>query len=250
MYHEVVAGTPEEIHAVSVKQFTEQMAWLADHGYVGLSLEMWWALRENNTVPARTVVLTFDDGYRDNYTHALPILLAYAYRATVFITTEFIGKTSAWRPGKLGKAPLLSIVDLREIARAGLHIGSHTTRHRALTACTQQEVRETLSRSQEQILTYTGYTPISLAYPYSEYDAQIQVIAQDVGYELACTYRPNYVGGPGADNLALQRIGMLATDTLEDFSAKVRGAPGRRLAWYWRQTRHHLAQWVRPGGRL
>ncbi len=248
MYHEVVKGRPEEIHAVSAQQFADQMAWLSDHGYAGMSLEHWWSLHRQRSVPPRTVVLTFDDGYRDNYVRALPVLLAHAHRATIFVTTDFLGKRSAWRPGKLGHAPLLSVAELLELVQLGIAIGSHTTDHRPLTSCSASEVRRTLERSREELRAHLGQPPLSLAYPYSAYDAQTQAIARDVGYRLACTYRPQYVGAPGPDPLALQRIGMLATDTVQDFAAKVRATPSRRLSWYWRVTRHRLSHWLRRGG--
>jgi peptidoglycan/xylan/chitin deacetylase (PgdA/CDA1 family) len=248
MYHEVVKGRPEELHAVSARQFADQMAWLSDHGYAGMSLERWWSLRRQRGVPPQTVVLTFDDGYRDNYIRALPVLLNYAYRATIFVVTDFMGKTSAWRPGKLGSAPLLSVAELLELAQVGIGIGSHTTDHRPLTSCSPSEVRQTLKRSREELRVHLGQPPFSLAYPYSDYDARTQTIVRDVGYRLACTYRPHYVGAPGSDPLALQRVGILATDTVQDFAAKVRAAPRRRLSWYWRVALQRLAQWVRRGG--
>jgi len=241
LYHEVVEGEPHEIHAVSARRFAAQMAWLRQAGYRVMALEDWPAADEGVSWPRNAVALTFDDGYRDNYSAAWPVLQEHEFPATIFLVTGSVGGTSGWREGALGRAPLLTWTQVREMARSGVAFGAHTVTHPRLTSLDLESAGRELADSRDQIEQRLGRPVLSIAYPYSQLDPQIKALAGRCGYRLGCTYRPGYVGSAGRDALALERIAILATDTLDDFQGKVRGGLRWRAAWH----RRSLGTWVR-----
>jgi peptidoglycan/xylan/chitin deacetylase (PgdA/CDA1 family) len=251
MYHEVVDGRPREVHAVSLARFARQMGWLAQAGYHVVSLRDWLAPRGGSEASTEeSVAITFDDGYRDNYTNALPLLLEHGYAATIFLVAGCIGQTSRWRKGSLAAAPMLTWAQVREMADLGIHFGSHTVTHLHLSQLDIDAARRELSTSRQQIQERIGHPVRSMAYPYGALDSPIRGLVQQCGYRLACTYRPGYVGPAGPDPLVLQRIGILSTDDLDTFKQKVTGSLNFRLAWCRRLFRGKLKELLisRSGG--
>lgn len=234
LYHEVVAEEPQEVHAVSVDQFTEQMAWLHRAGYQVVGLGDWLSARAGigPVLPRKAVAITFDDGYLDSYTNALPILLEHGFQATVFLVTRLMGQSSKWREGQLALAPMLTWEQVVEMAGQGIHFGSHTATHPDLTRLDDRSVLEELCRSREQIEQALGRPATTLAYPSNRFTRQTKMLAQQSGYQAACACPTGYVGQAGADSFELRRITILASDTLDDFIGKVRGTLRRRLGWY------------------
>jgi peptidoglycan/xylan/chitin deacetylase (PgdA/CDA1 family) len=231
MYHEIVEGEPQEVHAVSVHRFADQMAWLRNAGYRVVSLADGLTVCKS-TPTSDTVAITFDDGYQDNYTIALPLLLEHQFPATIFLVTGCMGVTSAWRTGRLSLSPMLTWPQAREMAALGVTFGSHTLTHPDLTGLDANAARQELVASRQQIEDALGCRAEIFAYPYSRLNARVKDLVRESGYRLACTYRPNYVGPAGRNCLELERIGILADDTLDDFRQKLRGDLRRRAAWY------------------
>ena len=242
MYHEIVQGEPQEIHAVSEAAFYEQLKWLLDNDFKVVKLTDWInpdvLIKPKNK---KTIALTFDDGYLDNYTNAWPILVEFGYTATIFLVSDYVGQTSAWREGALSHAPLLGWDQAREMSAAGITFGSHSATHPDLSAIARDNEKKELLSSKEQIEDHIGEPVDTFSYPFSHYNSDTMSLVKETGFKAACTYRPFYVGSAGRDTLELQRIGILANDTLEDFSAKVRGSFSRQLFWYRRLS----SQWAR-----
>jgi peptidoglycan/xylan/chitin deacetylase (PgdA/CDA1 family) len=234
MYHEVTAGPPEEMHAVSQAAFSAQMLWLRQAGYQSVSLAEWLAPAAGAARPAppNPIVITFDDGYRDNYTNAWPILAEQGFSATIFLVTGRLGGSADWRPGALGQAPLLTWPDVREMALAGLQFGSHTASHVDLSACPLSVAQQELRVSRETLQQALGAPVATLAYPFSRFNAQIKASVRQAGYEVACSCPTGYVGAANRDPYDLRRVTVLAGDQLTDFAAMVRGHWRRRLSWY------------------
>lgn len=238
VYHQIVDGTPEEVHAVSSGRFREQMRWLADEGYRTVRLD--------TDLPAgsprrKTIAITFDDGYLDNYTRGMPLLQSLGFTAVFFPVAERIGGVNDWdRAGGSPGAALMDWPELDELARAGFEIGSHTCTHPILTELSPADAVREIRRSKE-IIEEKLQTPVrSFSYPYSRYNRDHQQALAASGYRQACTYLPGYCGGAGSERFALRRMAVLAHDTLEDFAGKVRGSFKFRLRWLRRQMR---ARW-------
>jgi len=233
MYHDVVAGTPQEIHGVSVAQFTKQMQWLHDAGYQVIGIEDWFAAqRAGKSTPANAVALTFDDGFEDNYTRAWPILQQHGFTATIFLVTGALAETSAWREGGLARARMLSLQQILEMAAGGITFGSHTVSHRRLTALEgQAEIDRELVESRVALEQLLQREVLSVCYPFSQVNPLIKARVRIAGYQMGFTYDPGYVGSPGHDWLELRRTGILATDTVESFARKVRADMSLRGHW-------------------
>jgi peptidoglycan/xylan/chitin deacetylase (PgdA/CDA1 family) len=239
MYHEVTAGPPEEMHAVSQAAFSAQMLWLRQTGYQSVSLADW--LTPSDKLPPNPIIITFDDGYRDNYTQAWPILAEHGFSATIFLVTRRLGGTADWRGGGPDQAPLLTWSEVREMARAGLHFGSHTASHVDLNTCPLPVAEQELRESRDALQQALGAPVATLAYPFSRFNATVKVRVRRAGYQVACSCPTGYVGATNQDPYDLRRITVLAGDQLTDFAAKVRGQWRRRLSWY----RRVVGQWRR-----
>jgi peptidoglycan/xylan/chitin deacetylase (PgdA/CDA1 family) len=241
-YHEIVAGQPEEIHAVSAQRFADQLAWLDDHGYQVVRLGEWIdPARRQSLTGQGLIAISFDDGYQDNYERAFPLLQARNYPATIFLVSMAIGKTSFWREGTLADSPMLTWEQVREMRQAGIEFGSHTLSHADLTRLDLKTVEFELRQSKTDIENHLGEPVTLFSYPFSQLNQEIKRLAAQAGYRAACTYQPFYAGSAGRDRFAYQRIGILANDTLEDFVQKINASLPRRLKW----TRYRVRQFLR-----
>lgn len=247
MYHDIVAGEPEEIHGVSAEQFAAQMQWLHDAGYLVIGIEDWYeAQHVGKPVPANAVAITFDDGFEDNFTRAWPILQQHGFTAMIFLVTGVLSATSVWREGDLASARMLTPQQVLEMAKGGLTFGSHTVSHPRLTALSSQvELDRELVESKAVLEQLLQRETVSVCYPFSQVNTSIKGRARRAGYCLGFTYDPGYVGAPGGDCMELRRTGILATDTIETFAQKVRADPSLRLRWVLRILKQRLRNLVK-----
>ena len=136
MYHRIVyeIDSPDPYYVkVTTKAFDSQMRSLRDQGYQSLTLDELPGVARSPSLAEKPIIITFDDGYEDTYSHALPILRKYGNRATVLLVADQIGKANTWDGEKVEAAPLLNIEQIEEMARDGVCIGSHSLTHRPLT---------------------------------------------------------------------------------------------------------------------
>lgn len=181
-YHSVKPKVPEGNGlTVSVRTFDRQMAFLKRHHYNVVPLEAVPAyIVGAQKVPARTLSITFDDGYEDNYTYAFPILKKYGIPATVFVIVEDIGK-----PG------WLSWDEILEMQRSGLvSFGSHTLTHPFLAASSPEVQRKEIYDSKKLLEERLGVAVNSFAYPMGNFDARVRQTVHDAGYRVAVGTHP------------------------------------------------------------
>lgn len=192
-YHKV--SEIDEVYSVPAAEFGEQMRYLAEHGYTAVSLaELVANMTAGKTLPANPVVITFDDGYADNYHTALPIMAKYGMKATVFIVSDY-----------MGQPPYLTWEEVRALAAAGTEIGSHTLAHRVLTDLPPDERLRDVVVSKEGIEWRLDKPAYFLAYPFGRFDAATVAILRQAGYKGACGGRIG-LNKPGDDVYALKRI--------------------------------------------
>jgi peptidoglycan/xylan/chitin deacetylase (PgdA/CDA1 family) len=188
--------------------FTEQMKVLRDTGVRVVSLS---ELSDNSrrfSIDENGVVLTFDDGFRNVYEHALPVLQTYGFPATVFLVTDYCGKTNSW-PGQtvtIEGEPLLGWKEIQEMSRAGISFGSHTRTHPDLRKLPIEQAEEELASSKKAIADATGRPVDTLAYPYGAYDAAVRSLAKQ-HFRLACSADLGFFK-PDSDPFSLERIEM------------------------------------------
>ncbi len=174
-YHRV--GDQAEIYSVSPADFERQMKYLADNGYTAISLkEMFTGFAGQQRLPAKPVVITFDDGYADNYWTALPILQKYGMKATVFIIT-----------GQVGQPDYLSWEQIAHMQRQGMEIGSHTVNHVTLTEIPPDERNHEIAAAKAALDANLDEAVEFLAYPFGQYDIALYPLLRQAGYKGACS---------------------------------------------------------------
>jgi peptidoglycan/xylan/chitin deacetylase (PgdA/CDA1 family) len=176
------------------------------------------------------VVVTFDDGYRDNLTIAAPILEKYRIPFTVFVSTSFVKDR-----GHL----YLSPEELRELSNSTLvTIGSHGVTHVPLTQCNDHDLHNELSSSKQYLEDLIGKKVIAISYPHGAVDKRVRDAAENIGYELGAS---SYFGfnDVSIDLFMLRRICILSTDSKRVFAQKINGD----WDWYYRWQR------IQDGGR-
>ena len=199
--------------AVEPEDFDWQMKYLVDHGYHTISIdELYDFLAGQGTLPDRPVLITFDDGYVDNYTNAYPILKKYNLKATIFIVTGFVSKRRGY----------LTWDQLREMEKNGIMAQSHTVTHAPLPELSDERIREELVESKRQAETELGHPVEFIAYPTGVHDLHIVSIAKEAGYRGGFTVKYGNVDR-SSNVYALERVPVFRTSaTNADFVDRLR----------------------------
>lgn len=222
LYHKVgrpPRGARVPGHYVSPGLFRRHLAYLQRLGYESIPAET--IVAAEPSLPAKPVVITFDDGYRCIYELALPALVEYRFTATVFLVTSGIGSTNHWEAA-VGdvEEPMLGPVEIAEMRAARVSFGSHTLSHPHLTALSEEQVRTELAGSRERLSELLGTPCRTLAYPYGDWDLRVRDLAAEVGYEVAFTTTRAAVRS-GDDPLALPRINIRRYNVTPRFALKL-----------------------------
>jgi len=227
MYHMItdeLRGTRLPKLRVSPRRFMSQLRWLKRRGYTTLTLSE--ALTAPS-LPPRSVVITFDDGYLDFFTTAWPILRIMGMTATVFVVAGCVGRTNEWDEPKGEPAePLMDESQLRQLADEGIEIASHTLTHPDLTTLDDAGVRRELTESKALLEEITGREIKCVSYPYGNADRRVISAARAAGYHGGCITRHGKLG-PATDPLAIPRIIIKRSDDMLDFSLKISRARSR-----------------------
>ncbi|NDJ86455.1 MAG: polysaccharide deacetylase family protein [Chloroflexi bacterium] len=191
LYHQInhipVEKDPYRI-SVSPEQFERQMAYLRQHEYTALTLsQAFQKATKGEPLPQRPVVISFDDGYRDNYTTAFPMLKQYDLTATIFLVTGQIGDYNNWDQSSPDEAfALMTWEQVREMEAAGIEFGSHTHTHAALDMLDHDAATRELYTSRQTLEEQLGHPVMTLAYPYERFTRETLDIAKHCGYIAAC----------------------------------------------------------------
>jgi peptidoglycan/xylan/chitin deacetylase (PgdA/CDA1 family) len=171
---------------------------------------------------ARTVALTFDDGFLDVAEHALPVLSERGFRATVFVATAVTdGRTSF--PWYREQPPVLTWDDIVELDRDGtLRFEAHSLTHPCLPALDDAAATEEIAGSKRELENRLGRVVRAFSYPTGLFGEREQRIVADAGYRIAVSCEPG-VNTRSTDRFALRRRQVDARDSMLDFRAKVGG---------------------------
>ncbi|MBI3661484.1 MAG: polysaccharide deacetylase family protein [Acidobacteria bacterium] len=203
-YHSISGGrSPLEI---SPALFVEQMEWLKAHARVIPLASLVSALAACSPAPPRSVVLTFDDGFRDFHAAAAPVLSRLGLPATVFLPTSFLGRSSDWpgQPSWVAPQPLMDWAQVRELTEQGIAFGSHSVTHPDLTTLAAADLDQELERSKGEIESRLGRPAEFFCYPYGRWNnATRQRVKQH--YAGACSTGAGVVQAD-ADPFALPRV--------------------------------------------
>jgi peptidoglycan/xylan/chitin deacetylase (PgdA/CDA1 family) len=156
-------------------KFRQQMKYLKDSGYFTLTLdELYEYLRENASIPSKSIVLTFDDGYIGNYTYAFPILKEFGFTATIFMISECVDKDS-----------YLTSSQIKELSEYGIDIESHTTDHSDLTKFSLSKQIDIMKESKHSLEMLLNKPIDYIAYPYGKLNDNSKKAAAAAGYKMA-----------------------------------------------------------------
>ncbi len=184
MYHYISEPPPGSDRyrrdlSVSPDLFRAQLVTLREQGYTSITLsQLLYALQQGAPLPEKPIVLTFDDGYRDNYTNAFPIMKEEGFVGTFFVITDLVEERNndyvTWE----------QLVEMRD---AGMEIGSHTVNHEELPKLNATRVWQELVISRAMIEQRLGQEVHSIAYPYGKFDEEVAHLAREAGYWIAVT---------------------------------------------------------------
>ena len=254
LYHSVAErGAPRyRKWAVRPDMFIAQMRYLHENGYTPITVTQFvTAISElPGRLPKRPVVLTFDDGFADFYSDALPILINYGFVATLYLATGFIGQTSRWlsREGE-GLRPMLTWQQVAELSACGIECGAHSHTHLELDTLPYIMVQDELARSKSILQERIGLPVYTFAYPHGYYTSQVRHLVQQTGYSSACAVK-HAMSSTNDDMFALARIIVSRDVDLEGFAKLLAGQHLRvapkgesRKTKVWRSLRFLRKRW-------
>lgn len=192
MYHKV---SPDSFRngpglRVTPYEFERQIKYLKESGYNDISLdELVTHWEKGTSLPNRPVVITFDDGYEDNYIYAFPVLKKYGYTATIFLVYNEVGGYNQWDIKEHNTRPfkLLTWEQIRTMQDYGIYFESHTLNHHHLTSLPAEEAQKEICESKTKLEQALGKPVNYIAYPYGQHNDQICEITQKAGYKAAVT---------------------------------------------------------------
>ena len=232
MYHMVSAHRPgARFNGLRVRpeRFEAQLAWLQRNGWQFFTVSELW--ERWDTLPEKSVALTFDDGYADNLHNALPLLAKYDASATIYMVVDrhdrdwSTAKKAHHNTGELAREPKLSDEELQRLVASGrIEIGSHTLTHINMRTTAADDKCRELAESRRLLQAQTGQPVASFAYPFGIYGDEDVALACEAGYTTAVTTIDGIDARmPRPDPLQLKRIKISGKDNMLAFVMRMRG---------------------------
>lgn len=218
MYHSIShdSSIPEWKWAVAYNEFISQMTLLRNFGWRTILSKN---LSLNDPPPDKTVLITFDDGYSDNFP-AFEFLAQNGMCANWFVVTSDIDKMSSWVDSDAPTLKLLSPSQLLEMKDGGMEIGSHTHTHCRLNTTDRKQLDFELANSKSILQEILQCPVTSVAYPYGKYTDTTLAASREAGYKHGFTTRSGF-GLVSNDLFQIRRISIMASDSLSTFARKI-----------------------------
>ncbi len=215
MYHMISNHLPKnksKFNRLRVKpeEFEKQLIWLKKNNFKSFTLSELISLKE---VPQKAVVITFDDGYEDNFTNAFPLLKKYGFKATIYVVLNRFDKN--WATDKdlksssdeLNSEKMLSNDQVNKMLESGIiEIGSHTLDHVNLPSLSFYEKKLQLLKSKEQIEEIFNIKCTSFAYPFGFHDETDVKLVEELNYTNATTTYNSVYNKEKFSNYRIPRI--------------------------------------------
>ncbi|MFA5350619.1 MAG: polysaccharide deacetylase family protein [Candidatus Omnitrophota bacterium] len=198
---------------VAPENFIKQMEYIKKNGYEVITLdELVRGIKDKKVFKRNKVVITFDDGYKDNFEYAYPILKGFGFPATIFIITDFMDK------GSVGGKTFLSWDEVIAMSKDKISFGSHTKTHFYLGAVKNEEAAfEEISGSKKAIEQKIGMPADYLSYPSGGFNEKIKELVADVGYKGACSTNRGFADF-NSDVYELKRVKVTNSDMAKPLS--------------------------------
>jgi peptidoglycan/xylan/chitin deacetylase (PgdA/CDA1 family) len=249
MYHSIANSAAPRFTRFVVRpaEFAAQMGQLAANGYQPITALELARGHASGNLPARPVVLTFDDGFSDFETTVLPILQRHRFRATLYFPTAYAGRTASWlRDCAEDQRPILSWRALRDVVSAGIEVASHSHSHPQLDRLPRPAVIDELQRSRGLLEDNLGIPIEGFAYPFGYWNGNTRSGVHAAGYSYACAVGELPVSGT-ADRFTLARVTVAGGIGVAGFTRLLASSasPAARLSsevkrLAWRAMRRHI----------
>lgn len=259
LYHSVSdEATPEfRRWVVDPGRFAEQMGLLAEGGYRAITVsEYVRCMLGESELCDKPVVITFDDGFADFRTTALPILREFGLRSTLYLTTAYLDGTSRWlAPAGEPSRPMLKWSDVVAVAGDNVEIGAHGHTHRQLDTVALGDAVEDIERSKTLLETRLGVEIRTLAYPYGYSTRALRREVEAMGFTSACGVK-HALSSLRDDRFTLARV-IVGHDVDRIDFERLLGGHGLRIApptatlpalgWRWYRRIRRSGRWARAG---
>lgn len=224
VYHQIAeapqSGAPFRSLYVSPSAFARQMSMLKLLGYQGMSMtDLQPYLRGEKT--GRVVGITFDDGYLNNLTNALPALQKQGFTSTCYVVDGLLGQTNVWDEHiGIAQTPLMTAEQLLLWQAGGQEVGAHTQEHVDLLAINELAAWKQIANSKPALQTLLDKPVNHFCYPYGKFDKRHEVMAKQANYETATTTERSRVHA-ATNMLTLPRVPVLRSTSLLVFWLKI-----------------------------
>lgn len=207
LYHRIDTSPLESRYYVTPEKFEAQIKLLRDWGYTAIGVErLVQAITQGAELPPHPVIITFDDGHRDNYTAAFPIMQKYGYTGILYLVYNYIGKEG-----------YMDVEEIKEMRRAGWEVGSHGLNHLDLKYLTPERQRDEIAISRALLEQLLGFPILTFAYPFGSMNDSAMDQARRAGY-IAAMGANGYAASQGKGNLFyLQRVEIKGSEDAKTF---------------------------------
>jgi peptidoglycan/xylan/chitin deacetylase (PgdA/CDA1 family) len=230
MYHQVLDRQPAlakfNLHVLTA-DFEKQLQFLRDHGFETIVFEDLLTKR----IPKKPIMLTFDDGYENNYRFLFPLLKKHKMKAVIYILADRKHKTNFWdKPLGEAEHALLKPAQILEMQKSGwVEFGSHSLNHNRLTLLKKAEQEKQIAGSKKVLEVFLKKPVFSFAYPYGVFNEEIKKMTRAAGYTfgLAVNQGPTQFQ---MDLMEIKRVHMFPQTSTFDFFKKTSGVYHRYRA--------------------
>ncbi|MDX6769566.1 MAG: polysaccharide deacetylase family protein [Elusimicrobiota bacterium] len=226
MYHKIGDPTPGSQLAklwVTAADFRRQLIYLRDHGYTSIDFRDWRDAEKGlKPLPSKPVLITFDDGYMNNYELAYPILREFGMKGCIFLVYETMEKHNGWHnPATEPWLKMLTWAQIKEMQDSGvIEFGSHTMRHRNLDSIPLEDAKWELEESKKRLEDKLGREMVGFAYPYGAgaYNPAVRKLAREAGYRFDFSVKQGISKLPwDREKEAIRRLLIRGDDNMYDF---------------------------------
>ena len=189
MYHKVPTRTLESKHRIFVtsKNFKKHLRLFKLRGLTSITFKEYDDYKTGKLdfrkFPKKPFILTFDDGYADNFTNALPFMKKYGFKGVIYLLGDFDKLVNFWDEGEsIESIQLMTLDQKKAFVEANWEIGAHTMTHAHLTLLNDSEITTELSESKNNLETVLNTSVISFAYPYGDLDNRVKCLVKEVGF--------------------------------------------------------------------
>lgn len=211
---------------VTPERFEKHIKYLTEKGYKAIGFSELKKYHEEKKIPSKTILITFDDGYENNYTYAYPILKKYNQKGNIFVVYNTIGKVNIWHNPQT--EPWINMATkemLVEMDKSGvIEFGSHTMNHPKLEKIPLEDAKWEITESKKQLENLFQKEIIAFAYPYGigAYNPTLRKYVKEAGYLFDFSFKQGKTKWPYDGKTPIDRLFIKRNDTCFDLNLHIK----------------------------